>query len=251
DGLSLPAAGEGGDDLGQGLSRPSRRGLGVSDTPQLLLAHHLKALKLPTFLREYDKLAQQCAAEGVDHPRYLLRLAELELIERERRMVERRIKGGTVPDGQKPRQFRLHGDPVAQQDVGPGTRPLRVHCSPRERHRGRQQRHWEDAHCSRIGAGGLPEGLVGRLHYRGRPGPRADRGPGREATAPPPAPTGGPYAAVVPQAARPGGALSPPKQYEPSSNPGANHLKPIGTFDGHRHPRARDCWTCQWQSYIC
>jgi hypothetical protein len=40
----------------------------VSDTPQLLLAHHLKALKLPTFLREYDKLAQQCAAEGGDHP---------------------------------------------------------------------------------------------------------------------------------------------------------------------------------------
>src|SRR4051812_43914479 len=64
----------------------------MSDTPQILLAHHLKALRLPTFLREYDKIAQQCAAEGVDHPRYLLRLAELELIERERRMVERRIK---------------------------------------------------------------------------------------------------------------------------------------------------------------
>jgi hypothetical protein len=47
----------------------------VSDTPQLLLAHHLKALRLPGFLREYDKLAQQCAAEGIDHPRYLLRLA--------------------------------------------------------------------------------------------------------------------------------------------------------------------------------
>ena len=39
----------------------------MTDTPQLLLAHHLKALKLPTFLREYDKLARQCAAEGVDH----------------------------------------------------------------------------------------------------------------------------------------------------------------------------------------
>ena len=25
----------------------------MSDTPQLLLSHHLKALKLPTFLREY------------------------------------------------------------------------------------------------------------------------------------------------------------------------------------------------------
>jgi DNA replication protein DnaC len=69
----------------------------MTDTPQLLLAHHLKALKLPTFLREYDKLARQCAAEGVDHSRYLLRLAELELIERERRMVERRIKEAKFP----------------------------------------------------------------------------------------------------------------------------------------------------------
>ena len=35
----------------------------MSDTPQVLLAHHLKTLKLPTFLREYDKLARQCASE--------------------------------------------------------------------------------------------------------------------------------------------------------------------------------------------
>jgi DNA replication protein DnaC len=34
---------------------------------------------------------------GVDHPRYLLRLAELELIDRERRMVERRIKEARFP----------------------------------------------------------------------------------------------------------------------------------------------------------
>ena len=39
------------------------------NTPQVLLEHHLKALRLPTFLREYDKVAQQCAAEGVDFPR--------------------------------------------------------------------------------------------------------------------------------------------------------------------------------------
>jgi DNA replication protein DnaC len=69
----------------------------MTDTPQVLLAHHLKVLKLPTFLREYDKLARQCASEGVDHPRYLLRLAELELIDRERRMVERRIKQARFP----------------------------------------------------------------------------------------------------------------------------------------------------------
>jgi len=69
----------------------------MSDTPQVLLTHHLKALKLPTFLREYDKVARQCASEGVDHVRYLLRLVELELIERERRTVERRIKEAKFP----------------------------------------------------------------------------------------------------------------------------------------------------------
>jgi DNA replication protein DnaC len=69
----------------------------MSEAPQILLAHHLKALKLPSFLREYDKLARQCAADGVDHVRYLQRLAELELIDRERRMVERRIREARFP----------------------------------------------------------------------------------------------------------------------------------------------------------
>jgi DNA replication protein DnaC len=69
----------------------------VSDAPLLLLAHHLKALKLPTFLREHDKLARQCAAEGADHTAYLLRLAEFELLERERRMIERRIREAHFP----------------------------------------------------------------------------------------------------------------------------------------------------------
>ena len=69
----------------------------MNSTSQLLLSHHLKALRLPTFLREYDKVSKQCAAEGVDHSRYLLRLAELEVIDRERRMVERRIKQVRFP----------------------------------------------------------------------------------------------------------------------------------------------------------
>ena len=69
----------------------------MSETPQMLLQHHLKTLKLPTFLREYDKVARQCASEGVDHVRYLPRLAELELIDRERRMIERRIKAARFP----------------------------------------------------------------------------------------------------------------------------------------------------------
>ena len=65
--------------------------------PQVLLAHHLKQLKLPTVLREYDKVAREAARDGVDHPRYLLRLVELELIDRERRLVERRIRQARFP----------------------------------------------------------------------------------------------------------------------------------------------------------
>ena len=96
----------------------------MSDTPQLLLAHHLKALKLPTFLREYDKQARQCAAEGVDHVRYLVRLTELELIDRERRMVERRIRMAKFPRRQKLAQLRLQSHAIAQQDDGSGTGAL-------------------------------------------------------------------------------------------------------------------------------
>ena len=69
----------------------------MSDAPQILLNHRLKSLRLPTVLREYGKLAKQAAAEGLDHVRYLARLVELELIDRERRMVDRRIKAAKFP----------------------------------------------------------------------------------------------------------------------------------------------------------
>ena len=69
----------------------------MSDRSTVLLQHHLKELKLPTFLREYDKMAALCPSEGVDHPDYLLRLSELELIDRHHRMVERRIRAARFP----------------------------------------------------------------------------------------------------------------------------------------------------------
>jgi len=68
-----------------------------NDTPQLMLEHHLKALRLPTILREYDKVAQQCAAEDIDYPRFLLRITELELLDRERRATERRVRQAKFP----------------------------------------------------------------------------------------------------------------------------------------------------------
>lgn len=69
----------------------------MTDLPQVLLAHHLKALKLPTILREHEKIAHQCAAEGVDFIGFLVRLVELELIERERHSVQRRIRAAHFP----------------------------------------------------------------------------------------------------------------------------------------------------------
>lgn len=84
----------------------------MTEAPKILLAHHLKTLKLPTFLREYEKLARQCAAEGLDHVQFLSRLIELELIDRERRMVERRIKAAKFPataySGTCAHPFRQH-----------------------------------------------------------------------------------------------------------------------------------------------
>lgn len=69
----------------------------ILETPQLLLEHHLKTLRLPTMLREYDRIARQCAVEDVDYPRYLLRKTELELLDRERRATERRIRQAKFP----------------------------------------------------------------------------------------------------------------------------------------------------------
>jgi DNA replication protein DnaC len=69
----------------------------TADTPQLLLEHYLKVLRLATMLREYDKVARQCAVEQVDYQHYLLRIAELELLDRERRAAERRIRQAKFP----------------------------------------------------------------------------------------------------------------------------------------------------------
>jgi DNA replication protein DnaC len=61
------------------------------------LKHHLPALKLPAILAECDKVARVCRSEGVDHLGFLLRVCELELIERERKAADRRLKGARLP----------------------------------------------------------------------------------------------------------------------------------------------------------
>jgi DNA replication protein DnaC len=63
----------------------------------LLLRHHLKALKLPTMLRDYTTVATTCGQERQDYAGFLLQLTERELLERERKATERRIKEAGFP----------------------------------------------------------------------------------------------------------------------------------------------------------
>ena len=63
----------------------------------VLLKHHLKALRLPTIHTECEKVAHRCASEDVDHLGFLLQLCELELLERERRSAQRRLKAAKFP----------------------------------------------------------------------------------------------------------------------------------------------------------
>jgi DNA replication protein DnaC len=67
------------------------------DKPTVLLEHYLKQLRLPTVLREYASLAVVCREDRSDFPTYLLRLTERELLDREKRAAERRVKEARFP----------------------------------------------------------------------------------------------------------------------------------------------------------
>jgi DNA replication protein DnaC len=84
-------------------------------TNTVLLKHHLQALKLPTILAECDKVARQCRSEGVDHLGFLLRVCELELIERERKAAERRLKGAHLPAAKTIAGFDFGAQPRIDQ----------------------------------------------------------------------------------------------------------------------------------------
>ncbi len=83
----------------------------------VLLKHHLKQLKLPTILREYKTLARICTEERADYPTYLLRLTERELIDRERRSTERRIKAAKFPVVKTLETFDFSAQPSINQPL--------------------------------------------------------------------------------------------------------------------------------------
>ena len=148
----------------------------------LLLEHHLKELKLPSFFREYGKMAAQCAAEGVDHPGYLLRLAELELIDRHQRMVERRIRAARFPAIKSLDTF----DFTAIPSVNKALVMELARCEYVQRRENIIAVGNSGTGKTHIALGlGLAARDVRGIHHRRRPGPRADGGQARKTAAQP------------------------------------------------------------------
>jgi hypothetical protein len=82
------------------LTKPSYKKVLEMNDPKksaLLLKHHLKQLKLPTMTAECEKIAARAAKDNLDHLDFLLQLCELELLDRERRAGERRLKAAKFP----------------------------------------------------------------------------------------------------------------------------------------------------------
>lgn len=77
----------------------------------VLLKHHLKALKLPAMHEECEKVAAQSAKDNIDHLAFLLRLCELELIGREKRAADRRLKAAKFPNHKTLENFNFEAQP--------------------------------------------------------------------------------------------------------------------------------------------
>lgn len=77
----------------------------------VLVKHHLKRLKLPTMHAECEKIAARSAKENLDHLAYLLALCELELVDRERRAAERRLKAARFPSSKTLDEFDFDARP--------------------------------------------------------------------------------------------------------------------------------------------
>jgi len=63
----------------------------------MLLDIYLRQLRLPTFLHNYQKFAEDAARSNQDYVRFLLALAEQEAAQRKCNRIERRIKAARFP----------------------------------------------------------------------------------------------------------------------------------------------------------
>lgn len=81
----------------------------------ILLEHHLKSLKLPTFLKYYQNVADQCREKGADYGDYLSQLSEMEVSNRHNRAVQQRIKKARFPTLKTLDSFNFDAVPALNQ----------------------------------------------------------------------------------------------------------------------------------------
>ena len=87
----------------------------MSGRSTLLLEQRLREPELPGFLGD---TAERCAANGVDQPGYSLKLGELELIDRQQRVVERRTRTARSPAVKSPDSFDFWPYPLRRRGWG-------------------------------------------------------------------------------------------------------------------------------------
>ncbi len=86
---------------------------------KLSLEAHLKTLRLPSVKREYARTAIDAVSEGVSHERYLLRLLETELADRDSRGFTKRLKDARLPSRKTLAEFDFAALPALD--------PMKVH----------------------------------------------------------------------------------------------------------------------------
>ena len=141
----------------------------MTDTPQVLLAHHLKTMKLADLPARVRQIARQCASEGVDHVRLPV---ETSPARADRRAPHGRAahQGGALPRGHEPRQLRLQGHPLAQQGAWSWSWPAASTSSAARTDSSRSATVGpaRPRHRPRFGLAACQKGLSVRLHHRRR-----------------------------------------------------------------------------------
>ncbi len=89
----------------------------ITTKSTVLVKHHLKQLKLPTMHAECEKTAARAASEDLDHLAFLLAQCELELIDRERRATERRLKVARFPSCKTLETFDFRARPSVNKPL--------------------------------------------------------------------------------------------------------------------------------------
>jgi len=80
----------------------------MSMTTNLLLAHHLKQLRLPTIAKQYASLAREAVEHGLSYEAYLLALVEQETVTREENQRQVRMRQATFPVPKTLDTFEFH-----------------------------------------------------------------------------------------------------------------------------------------------